>query len=58
MQQTYKDILIEAKDEIKVIWRDAWDEYKFAQHQREVDTLAISLKHKINELKQNPYFHS
>ena len=62
--QTYKEILVEAKEEIKVIWKDAWDEYKFTcakieaerqieKHQKSVDLLAIEAQLAIDELKVN-----
>lgn len=42
--------------EIKVIWQDAWAEYQFEQHQRNIDTLAIQAQLAIDELKhQYPY---
>jgi len=62
--QTYKDILVEAKEEIKVIWEDAWADYKFTcaqakaeaelqRHQKAIDTLAIQAQLEIDELKIN-----
>ena len=65
--QTYKEILVEAKDEIKVIWKDAWAEYKVLwatckaeleaeQFQKDINSLAIQAQLEIDELKQNPYF--
>jgi hypothetical protein len=51
-----KEALSNAKAEIKVIWKDAWAEYQFEQHQRNIDTLAIQAQLAIDELKQNPYY--
>ena len=55
-------------EEIKVVWKDAWAEYKvvcaeareerqFKLIQKDIDELAIGAQLKIDELKQNPYFH-
>ena len=62
--QTYKEILVEAKDEIKVIWKDAWAEYKVLwatckaeleaeQFQKDINSLAIQAQLEIDELKIN-----
>ena len=62
--QTYKEILVEAKDEIKVIWKDAWAEYKVLwatckaeleaeQFQKDINRLAIQAQLEIDELKIN-----
>lgn len=48
--------MTEIQTEIKVIWEDAWAEYHFEQHQRNIDTLAIQAQLEIDELKhQYPY---
>ena len=57
-----KEILVNAKEEIKVVWKDAWAEYRvvcdearaerqFERHQRAIDTLAIQAQLEIDELK-------
>ena len=62
--QTYKEILVEAKEEIKVIWKDAWEEYKvvlanarteveFEERQKAIDILAIHAQLEIDELNVN-----
>ena len=62
--QTYKEILVEAKEEIKVIWKDAWEEYKvvlanarteveFEERQKAIDILAIHAQLEIDELNIN-----
>ena len=49
-------------EEIKVVWKDAWAEYRvvcdearaerqFERHQRAIDTLAIQAQLEIDELK-------
>ena len=51
-------------EEIKVVWKDAWAEYRvtcaearaerqFERHQRAIDTLAIQAQLEIDELKLN-----
>ena len=64
MGQTYKEILVEAKEEIKEAWNEAWAEYEIIyaearaevqleRHQRAIDTLAIQAQLEIDELKLN-----
>ena len=58
MGQTYKEILVEAKEEIKeawaeyeIIYSEARAEVQLERHQRAVDTLAIQAQLEIDELK-------
>ena len=65
--QTYKEILVEAKEEIKVIWKDAWNDYKsicanaraeaqIEEIQKEIDALSKDAEITIAELMKDPYF--
>jgi hypothetical protein len=59
-----KEAVSNAKQEIGVIWQDAWEEYKviwanakaevqFEQHQKAINKLAIQAQLEIDELKVN-----
>ena len=65
--QTYKEILVEAKDEIKVIWKNAWTDYKsvcaearaeaqLEEIQKEIDAVSKDAEITIAELLKDPYF--
>ena len=65
--QTYKEILVEAKDEIKVIWKNAWIDYKsicaearaeaqLEEIQKEIDAVSKDAEITIAELLKDPYF--
>tara|TARA_Y100000758_G_scaffold232175_1_gene168931 strand:- start:247 stop:510 length:264 start_codon:yes stop_codon:yes gene_type:complete len=65
---TYGDIMNDFKHEIrailaettedifKVVWKDAWADYQFDYHQRNIDELAIQAQLTIDELKQDIHF--